>query len=118
MPTAAELIAAVKQDGPDVLDRWAPWIDELTDAAGAAAFLGVKREAVYRAQLRDRREAPGGSQFPGPDRVFGRSRAWKYRTLVLHRAASPGRGGATRFKPGQAGNPSGGSAKVRARKTS
>jgi len=100
-PNAADLIAAVKADGPGALDRWMPWIDELTDIDGAARFLGIQARSISRARLRIR--ADKTPEFPNPDRIFGRSPAWRFRTLVLARAASPGRGGSGRWQPGQSG---------------
>jgi hypothetical protein len=74
-----------------VLDQWKPAIDELTDFAGAAAFLGLKGpDSLKRLKYSPRVDGTPG--WPEPDQKFGRTPAWKYRTIVLHRAESPGRG--------------------------
>lgn len=79
------------------LDRWAPDIDAMTDLAGAAKFLGLK-SAVSLRQNKFRTRADGTPAWPDPDDSFGvvgrgRSDVWKLRTIVIHRAESPGRGG-------------------------
>ena len=78
------------------LDRWAPGIDQLTDIAGAARFLGLKSVHSLRRNLW-RTRADGTRAWPEPDQVFaggfgGDTPAWTYRTIVLHRAEAPGRG--------------------------
>jgi len=72
------------------LDQWAPAIDQLADAAAIAAYLGISPRSISRIRLRTR--ADGTSQWPEPDGRFGRSDVWTYRTIILHRAAMPGRG--------------------------
>ena len=75
------------------LDRWKPAIDQPTDTAGAAAFLGYKNPAtVTRMRAPDRTRADGTPEWPAPDHRYGRSDVWRYRTIVLSRAAAPGRG--------------------------
>ena len=96
LPPAAELIAAVRADGPAALDAWAPAIDTLADAATAAAWLGIERDTIYR----HRTNPPAGQPlWPNPDYTAGRSGSWTYRTLALHRAAMPGRGTYGRGRP-------------------
>ena len=91
LPDAAILIQAARGEGPRALDRWAPAIDQLTDLAGAARFLGLKGPDSIRRRM-TRTRADGTRKWPVPDQRFGRSPAWTYRTLVLHYAAAPGRG--------------------------
>jgi hypothetical protein len=96
LPPAAELIAAVRTGGDDTLDAWAPAIDTLADTATAAAWLGIEPATIYR----HRTNPPAGqSAWPAPDYTAGRSGSWTYRTLVLHRAAMPGRGAYGRGRP-------------------
>lgn len=73
------------------LDKWAPAIDEMTDLAGAAAFLRLKGPDSLR-RRRFRIRADGTRDWPEPDQQFGRSPAWKLRTIVIHQAEAPGRG--------------------------
>lgn len=78
------------------LDQWAPAIDAMTDLAGAARFLGLKSATSLR-QNKFRKRADGSPAWPEPDDSFGklgrgRSDVWKLRTIVIHRAESPGRG--------------------------
>jgi hypothetical protein len=101
LPPSTQLIAEVKTGGPTALDKYAPEIDQLTDTEGAGQFLGIKDRSVRRSLGRIR--ADGTPEFAPPDQRFRRSPAWTYRTLVLHRAASPGPGGTTRFQPGESG---------------
>lgn len=84
LPDAATLTAMVRADGPEVLDRFAPAIDELLDAGQSAEWLGIKRGTVYQEVKRDR--------WPAPDRKFGQSGAWTRRTLIVHRAGMVGKG--------------------------
>ena len=96
LPPAADLITAVRTHGPATLDTWAPAIDTLADAATAAAWLGIERDTIYR----HRTNPPAGQPlWPDPDYTAGRSGSWTYRTLVLHRAAMPGRGTYGRGSP-------------------
>jgi hypothetical protein len=112
LPHADELIAAAKQAMEEaeplpanpaaatskrrqaanrVLDQWKPAIDELTDPAGAAEFLGLAgRDSIRKKQFRTRID--GTPEWPEPDQRFGRSPAWAYRTIVIHLAEAPGRG--------------------------
>lgn len=108
LPDAQTLIAAARKamtgitgDSPEAgeqrreaasraLDRWAPAIDELTDYAGAARFLGLAVGSVRR--MKGRTLADGTRQWPEPDGRFGASPAWRYRTIVIGRARSPGHG--------------------------
>lgn len=109
LPPLAELIAAARAAGDDpearnaALDRWKPEIDDLANRREAAEFLGIKPATVSRDRSRIR--ADGKPAMPPHDRLVGIAPAWKYRTLVLHRASSPGPGGRTRWQPGQ--NPRG-----------
>jgi hypothetical protein len=87
----AETAARRHEAASTALDQWAPAIDEMTDLAGAARFLGLKGpDSLRRRKFRIR--ADGTREWPGPDATFGRSAAWKYRTIVIHQAAAPGRG--------------------------
>lgn len=74
------------------LDRWKPAIDQLTDQAGAAVFLGYTGGAGTVRRKRFRELADGTPEWPEPDRVFGRSPVWSYRKIILHLARAPGRG--------------------------
>jgi hypothetical protein len=73
------------------LNQWAPDVDQMTDIAGAAVFLGRKSDHSIR-RKRFRTGADGTPEWPPPDRVFGRSPVWTYRTIVAHLAIAPGRG--------------------------
>jgi hypothetical protein len=84
LPDAATLIAMVRADGPEVLDRFAPAIDELLDAGRAAGWLGIERGTVYQEVKRHR--------WPAHDDKFGQSSVWSRRTLVVHRAGMVGKG--------------------------
>ena len=95
LPPAADLIAAVRASGPAALDTWAPAIDTLADATTAAAWLGIKPATIYR----HRTNPPAGQPAWPPSDTPGRSGCWTYRTLVLHRAAMPGRGTYGRGRP-------------------
>lgn len=97
LPGAAELIMLVREKGPAALDAYAPAIDEATDVAGAAAWLRIERATISRE--RSRRHPDGTPRWPKPDYPAGRSGSWRYRTLVLARAAMPGRGSAGRGRP-------------------
>jgi hypothetical protein len=97
LPPAAELVALARRHGPAALDAYTPAIDELTDTAGAAAWLGLSAASIYRDRNRLRPDRTPA--WPPADRQFGRSPAWTYRTLVLHRLAMPGRGSAGRGRP-------------------
>jgi hypothetical protein len=97
LPPATELVSLVKDEGPGVLDAFAPAIDRYADAKAAAGWLGVTAATVYRERGRER--ADGKPAWPVPDLVAGRSGMWRYRTLVLWRAAMPGRGSAGRGRP-------------------
>jgi len=88
--TAAELIALVREHGPGALDNM-EWLDELADYTAAAAFLGVD-ERTLRTEA-GKTNADGSRKLPAPARRFGRSPTWTLRSLVLNRAARPGRGG-------------------------
>lgn len=109
LPDADELIAVAQgalaggtaDDARRALDAYAPAVDTLVDAAAAAAWLGISPSSIYRERSRER--ADGTPGWPDPDRKFGRSGVWSYRTLVLHRATMPGRGSAGRGRPRRAG---------------
>ncbi|HEV3380744.1 MAG TPA: hypothetical protein VG142_07165 [Trebonia sp.] len=73
------------------LDQWAPTIDQLVDLSGAAAFLGLKGPDSIRRNI-FRTRVDGTAYWPEPDAKFGRSKAWKIRSIVLNRAQAPGRG--------------------------
>lgn len=104
-PDAATLVAQVRkvmsegtaEDAGRLLDQYAPEIDELADVSAAADWLGISASSIYRERSRQR--ADGSAAWPAPDAKFGRSGAWRYRTLVLHRAGMPGRGSAGRGRP-------------------
>lgn len=99
LPPATELIALVRQKGPAALDAYAPAIDVATDIGGAAAYLRIKPTTI--SSERSRRRPDGTRRWPKPDYPAGRSGSWRYRTLILHRAAMPGRGSAGRGRPAQ-----------------
>lgn len=110
LPSCGELVEVVREalrtGGREaamrVLDGYAPAIDELADVAQAAEWIGISRASVYRE--RSRRRADGAAAWPEPDRTFGgRSGAWTYRTLALHRASMPGQGSAGRGRPRRSG---------------
>lgn len=104
-----ELVGRVRAEGGGeaevraALDAHAPGIDEMTDAAGAAAWLGISVDSVYRERSRTR--ADGTPGWPAPDFTAGRSGVWRYRTLIEHRASMPGRGSAGRGRPADRSNP-------------
>jgi len=97
LPPAAELVQAVKDNGPHVLASYMPAIDRLADVAAAADWLGISKASIYRERSRTR--ADGAPAWPAPDETAGRSGMWTYRTLVLHRASMPGQGSAGRGRP-------------------
>lgn len=90
LPTADSLVALVRASGPDALDAFRPEIDELVDTVTLAEWLGIQPRTIYRERNRKRAQRP---PWPVPDRIIGRSPAWTYRTIVIHRA------GASRRKP-------------------
>jgi hypothetical protein len=92
LPPAADLIALVRSGGPEALDRYAPDVDELASTAEVAEYLGISPHTIRREQHRPRAD---GSAWPQPDRVFGRAASWTYRTVIVHRAAQPGKGNRT-----------------------
>lgn len=96
LPPAATLITLARTRGPAALDAYAPAIDTLADTQTAAAWLGITPATIYRHR---RNPPPGQPRWPQPDEIYGRSPAWTYRTLILHRAAMPGRGSAGRGRP-------------------
>lgn len=85
------------EDARRALDAFAPAVDELADVAAAAQWLGMSKASVYRERSRVR--ADGTPGWPAEDAMFGRSPAWTYRTLALHRAGMPGQGSAGRGRP-------------------
>lgn len=95
LPAAADLIAAVKATGAAALEAYAPAIDELANAGTLAAWLGIARTTVYQEQ--SRMTAGGMPRWPAPDCT--EARLWRYRTIILHRAAMPGLGSAGRGRP-------------------
>lgn len=105
LPDAVALIQRVRDaltegrraDADRFLDECGPAIDELADIPTIAAWLGISPSSIYRE--RSRRRADGSAAWPEPDSEFGRSGAWRYRTVVLHRASQPGRGSAGRGRP-------------------
>jgi hypothetical protein len=114
LPPAAEVVEAVraaraeagtaKQAAARVtaaLRAFGPGLDELADTDAAAAWLGVKRDSIYRERTREL--ADGSPSWPAPDLTAGRSAMWTYRTLALHRAAMPGQGSAGRGRPRRSG---------------
>ncbi len=97
LPEATELVDLAKAaiaDGRDpnaVLDAYAPAIDELADAETLRVWLGWRsRATIY--QERSRKNADGSPRWPASDVPFGRSGLWRYRTIVLFRAAMVGQG--------------------------
>jgi hypothetical protein len=112
LPGAETLIALVREarrtadDGPEsadlaankALDAYIPDIDELGDAGTIAGWLGIKPQTIYVMQKKPRL-ASGYPGWPDPDDKFGRSKVWRYRTIVLFRAGMPGFGA-----PGHAGD--------------
>ena len=84
LPAAADLIAMVRADGAEVLDRFAPAIDELLDAGRSAEWLHIERGTIYQEVKRHRWCAPDGK--------FGQSSVWSRRTLIVHRAGMVGKG--------------------------
>lgn len=105
LPAASELVAVAREalgagtmeDASRALDVYAPAIDQLADVTAAAEWLGISRASIYRERSRTR--ADGAPAWPASDATFGRSGAWRYRTLVLHRAGMPGQGSAGRGRP-------------------
>lgn len=105
LPDATTLVEEIRpllqSENPDQatkhLGAYAPAIDELVDIPTAARWLGISPASIYRERSRQR--ADGAPAWPEPDAKFGRSHAWRYRTLVLHRAAMPGKGSAGRGRP-------------------
>src|SRR5215469_6559652 len=103
--TCAELVELVKAKGPEALDGL-DYLDEIVDIDHAAEFTGLKATAIRsyhgqalrkraaRAELpaRERKKAAPQWMWPEPDMVLARRPGWKLRTLVLSRAAMPGRG--------------------------
>jgi hypothetical protein len=79
------------QAAAKVLDKFKPEIDKLTDLTGAAKFLGLKGPDSLRRNM-FRQRADGTPAWPEPDDQFGRSKAWRFRTIVIHQAEAPGRG--------------------------
>lgn len=101
LPDLRDLVELVRAQGPKALDQYAPEIDELANMTEAAAFLGIKPESLSRSRQKVRSD---GSRYgPEPDRTFGRSPAWRYRSLVLHKVSAPGLGGSGKFRPGESG---------------
>jgi hypothetical protein len=77
--------------GSKALDVYKPVIDELADMTQAAAFLGYVDAGTVRRKLwRHRKD--GTPEWPAHDMKIARSPAWRYRTIVVHLAMSPGRG--------------------------
>jgi hypothetical protein len=105
LPPATELIEiaraalAAGRDPNDELNAWVPAIDQLADAETFAAWLGIEADSIYQMQTRIRADGSTAWPEPRPEHVFGRSKTWPYRTIVLHRAAMPGRGSAGRGRP-------------------
>jgi hypothetical protein len=89
--TPDAIAAKRRQAASRALDAWAPHIDELADFAGVAAFLGLKGpNSLKRNAYRIRSD--GSRMMPDPDATFGRTPAFKYRSIVLSQAEAPGRG--------------------------
>jgi hypothetical protein len=89
--------AQVERRVAKALKAFEPALDALADADALAAWLGVKRESIYREQSRSL--ADDTPSWPEPDFKAGRSKAWTYRTIALYRASMPGRGSAGRGRP-------------------
>jgi hypothetical protein len=93
LPGAAALIQQLRAT-PDPERRQAiiaphPALDLLAPVPVLAAWLGVKEQSVYMARTRTR---PDGSKaWPDEDgSILGR-KMWRFSTIALHRAATPGR---------------------------
>ena len=93
-PEAAQ--EARRRAASRALDQWKPGIDTLVDLSNAASFLGMRSyDSLKRNKYRKR--ADGSRMWPAADETggrVGRGRAerWTLRTIVIHRAESPGRG--------------------------
>jgi hypothetical protein len=103
LPPAAELVALVREQGPGVLDQYAPEIDQLADIPAIAGYLGIQPRTIYRERGRKR---AGGPRWPEPEPLPGRSKLWKWRTIVVFRAGAPQNGTASWSRPAEAGEPS------------
>lgn len=91
LPSAADLIADVRQNGPGALDKYAPEVDELADTAEIAAWLGIQPQTIHRERKRIR-VGRNWRTWPDEDRMAGRTPMWKWRTIIVHRADAPGKG--------------------------
>ncbi|HET9893661.1 MAG TPA: transposase [Streptosporangiaceae bacterium] len=97
--TCTELVDTVREMTPRQRDRYLArhrWLGELVDMKTAATFTGLGYTTVqlyHRQAVRHRREGDDVAwMWPEPDGKFGRSPAWRLRTLVVARATMPGRG--------------------------
>jgi hypothetical protein len=96
LPPLAELAALAREHlgnpsgSPSPLDKYAPDIDSLHDTADIAAWAGLSPRSL--STMRTRTRPDGTAQFPEPDETFGRSPAWKPRTVAEFYARSPGPG--------------------------
>lgn len=92
LPSAGTLVEMVRRAGPESLDAFAPAVDQLATTAEIADWLGLSPQTIRREQHRQRAD---GRTWPEPDKRFGRSSAWTYRTIVTYRASMPGSGNRT-----------------------
>lgn len=97
LPDFHTLVSLVREHGPGVLDQCEPIIDELADATRLAEWTGLKPGSIYR--MSQRTLSDGSPEWPEQDDRFGNSKVWRYRTIVVHRAAAPGRGAPGRPRP-------------------
>jgi hypothetical protein len=89
--------AQIERRVSKALKAFEPAVDELADADSVAAWLGVKRESIYREQ--SRALADNTPSWPEADLTAGRSKLWRYRTIAMYRASMPGKGSAGRGRP-------------------
>lgn len=104
LPDSRTLIDAVRELPPAerdaYLNEFTPGIDAMADTAEIAAWLHMSPATIKRERKPDRARA-NGTTWPQPDRRYGSTPAWTYRTVVLHRASQPGKGTRT-TSPGRA----------------
>jgi hypothetical protein len=90
LPPLPELVAVVREHGPDALRRYPQHLlEELLDSESAAAWIGIQPRSIYREKTRGRWPE---SDLPTGRSLALRSLAWKRRTIILHLAARTGRG--------------------------
>lgn len=95
LPPSGKLIPAVRELDEHLrdafLDTFQPDIDAYADTAEIAKWLGRSPLTIHRERKPDRARA-NGTVWPEPDHRFGHTPVWRYRTIVLYRAAQPGSG--------------------------